>query len=153
VTARGEEVDRVIGLELGADDYLVKPFGIRELVARMRAVLRRTGSRDAEAPMSRPTLEAGSVQVDLRAHRATVDGEEVGLTPKEFDLLALLASDPGATFTRERIIEEVWDAHWFGPTKTLDVHVASLRKKLGDPTLIETLRGVGFRLRAAGADG
>jgi DNA-binding response OmpR family regulator len=144
VTARGEEVDRVIGLELGADDYLVKPFGLRELVARIRAVTRRIGPRDAPAP---DVLDAGLVQVDLRQHRATVDGQEVALTPKEFDLLALLARDPGATATRERIIEEVWDAHWFGPTKTLDVHIASLRKKLGDPALIETVRGVGFRLR------
>jgi two-component system, OmpR family, response regulator RegX3 len=152
ITARGEEVDRVIGLELGADDYLVKPFGIRELVARMRAVLRRTGGREPDASATPQMLEAGAVRVDLRAHRAMVEGEEVALTPKEFDLLALLASDPGATFTRERIIEEVWDAHWFGPTKTLDVHIASLRKKLGDPTLIETLRGVGFRMRSTGSE-
>jgi DNA-binding response OmpR family regulator len=149
VTARGEEVDRVIGLELGADDYLVKPFGLRELVARIRAVTRRLGSRDA--PAAPDVLDAGPVQVDLRQHRATVRGEEVALTPKEFDLLALLARDPGATATREHIIEEVWDAHWFGPTKTLDVHIASLRKKLGDPALIETVRGVGFRLRAPDA--
>jgi DNA-binding response OmpR family regulator len=149
VTARGEEVDRVIGLELGADDYLVKPFGIRELVARMRAVLRRLGAREP-AP---EVLDAGPLRVDLRTHRVTLDDGELALTPKEFDLLALLARDPGATFTRERIIEEVWDAHWFGPTKTLDVHIASLRKKLGDPALIETVRGVGFRLRAPEAAG
>lgn len=145
VTARGEEVDRVIGLELGADDYLVKPFGLRELVARIRAVTRRLAPREvATAP---ELLDAGTVQVDLRSHRVTVAGDEVALTPKEFDLLALLARDPGATATRESIIEEVWDAHWFGPTKTLDVHIASLRKKLGDPGLIETVRGVGFRMR------
>lgn len=150
VTARGEEVDRVIGLELGADDYLVKPFGIRELVARIRAVTRRLGPRETAAP---EVLVAGSVQVDLRSHRASVSGVEIALTPKEFDLLTVLARDPGATATRERIIEEVWDAHWFGPTKTLDVHVASLRKKLGDPTLIETVRGVGFRLRSPAEGG
>jgi two-component system response regulator RegX3 len=148
VTARGEEVDRVIGLEMGADDYLVKPFGIRELVARIRAVQRRLGVREPSATV----LDAGAVQVDLRTHRAEVDGKEVALTPKEFDLLALLARDPGATFPREQIIEEVWDAHWFGPTKTLDVHIASLRKKIGDATLIETVRGVGFRLRVAGVE-
>ncbi len=143
VTARGEEADRVIGLELGADDYVVKPFGIRELAARIRAVLRRSTSREeAEA-----VLEDGELRVDTRAHRVTVSGEEIHLTPKEFDLLALLAHDPGATLSREEILDEVWDAHWYGPTKTLDVHVASLRKKLGSSDWIETVRGVGFRLR------
>ena len=93
-----------------------------------------------------PVLRAGRVEVDTRTRRVTVDGDEITLTRKEFDLLALLAGDPGATRTRDEILEEVWDAHWYGPTKTLDVHVASLRKKLGDPTLIETVRGVGFRL-------
>lgn len=148
ITARGDEVDRVVGLELGADDYVVKPFGFRELVARIRAVTRRAASRqgiDVEAEPD-PVLHAGRVEVDTRTRRATVDGREVTLTRKEFDLLALLAGDPGATRTRDEILEEVWDAHWYGPTKTLDVHVASLRKKLGDPTLIETVRGVGFRL-------
>ena len=144
LTARGEEVDRVIGLELGADDYVVKPFGQRELVARIRAVTRRSGDR-SRAP--EVVVRLGEVEVDLRTRRVTVDGGEVGLTRKEFDLLALLASDPGATFTRGEILEQVWDPHWYGPTKTLDVHVAALRRKLGDPTLIETVRGVGFRLR------
>ncbi|MBL8775130.1 MAG: response regulator transcription factor [Acidimicrobiales bacterium] len=150
ITARGDEVDRVVGLELGADDYVVKPFGFRELVARIRAVSRRAASRQAVAgdgdTEADPVLRAGRVEVDTRTRRATVDGGEISLTRKEFDLLALLASDPGATRTRDEILEEVWDAHWYGPTKTLDVHVASLRKKLGDPTLIETVRGVGFRL-------
>ena len=143
VTARGDEVDRVIGLELGADDYLVKPFGFRELVARIRAVMRRSGRATAE-----PTdvVHHGPLEVDTRTRRVLVDGEEVALTRKEFDLLALLAADPGATRTREEILEQVWDPHWYGPTKTLDVHVASLRRKLGDPTLVETVRGVGFRL-------
>jgi len=143
VTARGDEVDRVIGLELGADDYLVKPFGFRELVARIRAVMRRSGRASAE-----PTdvIRHGPIEVDTRTRRVLVDGDEVALTRKEFDLLALLAADPGATRTREEILEQVWDPHWYGPTKTLDVHVASLRRKLGDPTLIETVRGVGFRL-------
>jgi DNA-binding response OmpR family regulator len=147
VTARGEEVDRVIGLELGADDYLVKPFGFRELVARIRAVTRRRQPR-GDAPSS---TSVGSLTIERRTHRVTVDGEEVQLTPKEFDLLALLAEDPGAVMSRSRILEEVWDPHWYGPTKTLDVHVASLRKKLGDPGVIETVRGVGFRLRVPGA--
>lgn len=142
VTARGEEVDRVIGLELGADDYVVKPFGLRELVARIRAVARRTESRPAAAAEVR---RLGDVEVDVRARRVSRGGTEIELTRKEFDLLALLTEDPGATRTRDEIMETVWDAHWYGPTKTLDVHVAALRRKLGDPTLIETVRGVGFR--------
>jgi DNA-binding response OmpR family regulator len=144
VTARGEEVDRVVGLELGADDYIVKPFGFRELVARIRAVTRRLQHRAVEAG----PVRVGELEIDPRTRRVTVGGHEVPLTPKEFDLLALLAEDPGAVCSRTRILEEVWDPHWYGPTKTLDVHVASLRKKLGDPGWIETVRGVGFRLRA-----
>jgi DNA-binding response OmpR family regulator len=147
ITARGDEVDRVIGLELGADDYVVKPFGFRELIARIRAVARRAGGGRGGEPA---VLRVGRLEVDLRTHRVTVDGDAVDLTLKEFDLLALLASDPGAVRTRMEILEEVWDPHWYGPTKTLDVHVASLRKKLGDPRLIETVRGVGFRLRSEG---
>ena len=146
ITARGDEVDRVVGLELGADDYVVKPFGFRELVARIRAVTRRTAATDGANDDVDPVLRSGPLEVDTRTRRVTLDGEEIVLTRKEFDLLALLARDPGATRTRDQILEEVWDAHWYGPTKTLDVHVASLRKKLGDPGLIETVRGVGFRL-------
>ncbi len=146
VTARGDEIDRVLGLELGADDYLVKPFGFRELVARIHAVTRRSSGRD-ETPDS-PIHLADGYEVDPRSRRVTLDGDEIPLTRKEFDLLALLASEPGAIHTREEILEQVWDAHWYGPTKTLDVHIASLRRKLGDPTLIETVRGVGFRVRA-----
>jgi two-component system, OmpR family, response regulator RegX3 len=142
VTARGDEVDRVVGLELGADDYVVKPFGLRELVARIRAVVRRTSPRgEDEAVDTR-------VVVDRRTRAVAVDGRPVVLTPKEFDLLALLAEDPGAVCSRERILDQVWDPHWYGSTKTLDVHVSSLRRKLGDPTLVETVRGVGYRLRS-----
>ena len=148
VSARGEEADRVIGLELGADDYLVKPFGLRELVARVRAVTRRTASAAADAP---PAVEGsqrlGELEIDRRTHKVLVGGEPVDLTPKEFALLALLAEDAGAVRTRGEILDQVWDPHWYGPTKTLDVHVASLRKKLGDPGIIETVRGVGFRVR------
>jgi DNA-binding response OmpR family regulator len=142
VTARGEEIDRVLGLELGADDYVVKPFGVRELVARIRAVTRRTmGRADDRAP-----IRVGLLEVDERTRRVHVDSEEVDLTPKEFDLLALLATDAGAVVPRRRILEEVWETSWYGPTKTIDVHVAALRRKLGDPAWIETVRGVGFRL-------
>ena len=145
VTARSEEIDRVLGLELGADDYVVKPFGFRELVARIRAVTRRT--QPVAGPVEGPQ-RLGRLELDRRQRLVRLDGAEVILTAKEFDLLALLAEDPGAVFTRDQILEQVWDPHWFGPTKTLDVHVASLRKKLGDPGWIETVRGVGFRLVA-----
>lgn len=148
VTARGEEVDRVVGLELGADDYVVKPFGFRELVARIRAVTRRAQPRPDEAG----TLQVGPLVIDRRTRRVTLDEQDIVLTPKEFDLLAFLAADPDAVLPRHRILEEVWDPHWYGPTKTLDVHVATLRKKLGDPNWIETIRGVGFRLHAPAAN-
>jgi two-component system, OmpR family, response regulator RegX3 len=141
VTAKGEEADRVIGLELGADDYLVKPFGVRELVARIRAVMRRARGSETPGP-----VQAGAVEVDRRARRATLDGRELSLTAKEFDLLALLADDAGAVVSRQRILEEVWQTAWYGSAKTIDVHVSSLRKKLGDPSWIETVRGIGFRL-------
>jgi DNA-binding response OmpR family regulator len=142
VTARGEEVDRVLGLELGADDYVVKPFGFRELLARIRAVTRRAQPRSGLNLIQR----LGALTIDRRTRAVTADGREIALTQKEFDLLALLADDPGAVCSRTRILEEVWDPHWYGPTKTLDVHVATLRKKLEHPEWIETVRGVGFRL-------
>ncbi len=144
ITARADEIDRVVMLELGADDYMVKPFGFRELRARIRAVARR----------SQPRVEGGSqvqigpLEIDRRTRRVVLDGAELALTPKEFDLLAYLATDPGAVFDRNAILETVWDTHWYGPTKTLDVHIAALRKKLGSPQWIETVRGVGFRLDA-----
>jgi DNA-binding response OmpR family regulator len=143
LTAKSEEIDKVLGLELGADDYVVKPFGFRELVARIRAVIRRARAapRSVEGPQ-----RLGPLELDRRQRRVLVGGTEIVLTAKEFDLLALLAEDPGAVFARDQILERVWDPHWFGPTKTLDVHVASLRRKLGDPGWIETVRGVGFRL-------
>jgi DNA-binding response OmpR family regulator len=142
ISARGDEVDRVVGLELGADDYLVKPFGFRELLARIRAVTRRTARPEVEP---RSSVTWGALDIDTRARRVTVAGHPVELTRKEFDLLAVLARDPGATVRREVILDEVWDPHWFGPTKTLDVHIGTLRKKLG-PHLIDTVRGVGYRL-------
>jgi DNA-binding response OmpR family regulator len=142
VTARGDEGDRVLGLELGADDYIVKPFGARELVARVRAVARRGGG----LPDSELVTRTGPLVVDRRSRRVLMGDDELSLTPKEFALLALLAEDPGAVVTRSQIMDEVWDPHWYGPTKTLDVHVAGLRKKLGDAAWIETVRSVGFRL-------
>lgn len=146
ITARSDEIDRVVLLELGADDYLVKPFGFRELAARIRAVARRSQPRSDAGG----TIAIGALEVDRRTRRVSLDGSELLLTPKEFDLLAFLASDPGAVFNRQSILESVWDTHWYGPTKTLDVHVAALRKKLGDSSWIETVRGVGFRLTDPG---
>ena len=143
ITARGDEVDRVVGLELGADDYVVKPFGYRELVARMRAIARRAAPVEPLA-----TQHIGTISIDRRTRKVWSGDIEVALAPKEFDLLALLAEDAGAVVSRQQILEQVWDPHWYGPTKTLDVHVAALRKKLGQPQLIETVRGVGFRLAA-----
>jgi DNA-binding response OmpR family regulator len=143
VTAKGEEIDRVVGLELGADDYVVKPFGLRELVARIRAVTRRArGGGDGGA------IRVGPLEVDSRARRARLDGSELTLTAKEFDLLALLAREAGAVVPRSRILQDVWHTTWYGSTKTVDVHVASLRRKLGDPGWIETVRGIGHRLQA-----
>ena len=142
LTARGEETDRVVGLELGADDYVVKPYGLRELIARIRAVMRRAAALGgADGP-----LRAGELEVDERSRRATLAGRELELTPKEFELLAALARDPGAAVSRQRLLAEVWQTSWYGSSKTIDVHVAALRRKLGDPGWIETVRGVGFRL-------
>jgi DNA-binding response OmpR family regulator len=159
LTARGDETDRVVGLELGADDYVVKPFSARELVARIRAVLRRVPAvapaPDAgAAPAAEPAVELGGVLVDSAMRRATLGGAEIPLTRREFDLLALLVRHAGTVLTRERLMDEVWDTNWFGSTKTLDVHVSSLRRKLGDdavePRYLHTVRGVGFRFAAPG---
>jgi len=147
VTARGDEVDRVVGLELGADDYVVKPFGFRELVARIRAVTRRAPTRVADATAT----HFGALVVDRRTRRVLLRDDELMLTPKEFDLLAALAEDPGAACSRQHLLDVVWDPHWYGPTKTVDVHVANLRRKLGDAGWIETVRGVGYRLADPGA--
>jgi DNA-binding response OmpR family regulator len=141
VTARGEEIDRVVGLELGADDYVVKPFGLRELVARIRAVTRRR-----ETPATTGPLRIGALEVDPRSRRVRLGEQELALTAKEFDILAALASDAGATVTRNQLLERIWGVGWYGQTKTIDVHVGSLRRKLGSAGWIETVRGVGFRL-------
>jgi DNA-binding response OmpR family regulator len=141
LTARGDELDRVLLLELGADDYVVKPFGFRELVARIRAVRRRAASDQPN-----PRLDLGRLAIDREARRVYVDGREIALAPKEFDLLVELAERPGSVVRREALIARVWDEHWWGPTKTLDVHIAALRRKLNLPSLIATVRGVGYRL-------
>jgi DNA-binding response OmpR family regulator len=140
VSARGDELDRVLGLELGADDYVVKPFSQRELLARIRAVTRRAADTSPTV-----TPATGRLTVDERAHVVLLDGVEVSLTAKEFDLLAFLAAEPNVVFRRNDILEHVWDTNWYGTTKTLDAHVASIRKKLGSPDWIQAVRGVGFK--------
>ncbi|MGV9313685.1 response regulator transcription factor [Streptomyces sp. NPDC003691] len=144
ISARSDETDRVVGLEIGADDYVSKPFGVREVIARIRAVMRRV--RPARQPYDGPDRYGPRLLLDRKAARVRLDGAEVALTPKEYDLLAFLTEEPGALMSREQIMEAVWDANWFGPTKTLDVHVAALRRKLAGAVVIETVRGVGFRL-------
>ena len=144
ISARSDETDRVVGLELGADDYVSKPFGVREVIARIRAVMRRVQPR-AQTDAG-PDRYGSRLTIDRKAARVRLDGDEVALAPKEYDLLAFLTEEPGALMSREQIMEAVWDANWFGPTKTLDVHVAALRRKLEGAIAIEAVRGVGFRL-------
>jgi DNA-binding response OmpR family regulator len=146
LTARGEEIDKVLGLELGADDYVVKPFSSRELTARIRAILRR-GRTARSGP-----IEIGDLSLDPASRILTKSDEPVELAAREFDLLNLLMANAGEVVRRERIMDEVWDPHWFGATKTLDVHISWLRKKIEDdpskPRYITTIRGVGFRFIA-----
>ena len=138
LTARSDETDRVLGLEIGADDYMAKPFSTRELVARMRAIKRRV------RPSPAPSL--GPLEIDERTREVRLSGRPVALTPKEYHLLVLLAADPGAVVDRQRILTTVWEPNFFGRGKTLDFHVATLRRKLGSASWIENRRGVGFRL-------
>ena len=154
VSARGEDIDMVLGLELGADDYLVKPFGVRVLLARINAVRRRR--RPAAEPDDRAestdtseSLVVGTLEVDVRAHQVRVAGDVVELTPTEFALLEAFARRPGAAYSRDQLLADVWQTSWTGSTKTVDVHVASLRRKLGETIAIETVRGIGYRLAPA----
>jgi len=142
VSARSEEIDRVLALEMGADDFLVKPFGIRELIARIRAVTRRTSTDAAPAPTER---RLGPLVIDLRGQRISIDGEPVHLTTTEYQILLYLSEEPGAVRPRSDILRAVWKTEWFGATKTLDAHIAALRKKLGSSDWIESVRAVGFR--------
>jgi two-component system, OmpR family, response regulator RegX3 len=151
LTARGTEMDRIVGLELGADDYVVKPFSARETISRIRAVLRRSAPGDGREAGEKP-LRIDALELDPAARTARLDGEELELARKEFDLLAELMRNAGRVVTREDLMAKVWDVNWFGSTKTLDVHIGWLRRKLGDdpgePRYIETVRGVGFRFAA-----
>ncbi len=152
LTAKAEEADRVLGLESGADDYVTKPFSPRELVARIRAVLRRADKSFAESA-DKETLVLGPIKMDLRQHKVLVNNQEIDLTPKEFDLLNLLMSHPGRAFSREYLLENLWGYEFFGDTRTVDVHVRRLRQKIEEnpaqPYWLETVRGVGYRIREA----
>ena len=143
-TARGEEYDKITGLDSGADDYLVKPFGMLEMISRVRAVLRRTNPGGSKASVS-----LGGVMVDPASHRVTANGAEVTLTLKEYELLWTLISSPGVVFTRDRLLSEIWGTDYDGETRTVDVHVRTLRQKLGEAgSIIGTVRGVGYRTEA-----
>jgi len=150
LTAKDGEIDKVVGLELGADDYVTKPYSARELVARIRAVLRRRG--DGESPPAEAVLAAGAVRMDVDRHVVAVDGEEIALPLKEFDLLELLMRNAGRVLTRMQLIERVWGSDYVGDTKTLDVHVKRLRAKIepdpGNPKFLLTVRGLGYKLEA-----
>ncbi len=155
LTARGTETDRVVGLELGADDYVVKPFSVAEVAARIRAVLRRAQPETGAAAAAAAAVTLGDLTIDPATRSASLGGRDLGLARKEFDLLARLARDAGRVVSREDLMSDVWDENWFGSTKTLDVHIGFLRRKLGDdaadPRYLRTVRGVGFLLAAPGA--
>jgi DNA-binding response OmpR family regulator len=151
LTARGEEIDRVVGLELGADDYVTKPFSMRELLARVRGMLRRSRAASDASPRNgaRQLLKVGDLEIDLDSHVARLKGEPLNLKPKEFDLLALLVGNKGRAFTRDQILERVWGHDYVGESRTVDVHIRWLREKIqsypNSPQGIITIRGVGYR--------
>jgi two-component system phosphate regulon response regulator PhoB len=148
LTARGEEVDRVVGLELGADDYVTKPFSVRELLLRVRVLTRRAGEKSA--PATAETMRWRGLHLDLGGHRLLVDGDDVQLTPIEFKLLVLFVSNPGRAYTREKLLDDVWNITADVTTRTVDTHVKRLREKLGVyGDAIETVRGIGYRLKEA----
>ena len=151
LTAKGEELDRVVGLELGADDYVVKPFSMRELLSRVRALLRRSRSAVPQQGSGKPIKTKG-LEIDLMAHTVTVAGSLIDLKPREFDLLALFAQNEGRAFTRDQILDELWGADYVGDKRTVDVHIRGIRKKIettpDSPKLIATIRGVGYRFGA-----
>jgi len=142
LTARADEIDRVFGLESGADDYVAKPFGLRELIARIRAVTRRLTTQEIKSQVE---LILGQLKIDAQNRKVTLNDEEIFLTAKEFDLLEFFVLSPGVVHRRNDILEKVWDTQWYGPTKTLDAHIAALRKKLGNSAWITAIRAVGFR--------
>jgi DNA-binding response OmpR family regulator len=153
LTALGDEVDRILGLELGADDYLTKPFSTRELIARLKALLRRV-ELDHRPSSAGHQLVVGNIRLELNTHRAFKDDQELSLRQKEYDLLSLLLSHPGEVITRAEFFDRVWGTDWLGDTRTLDVHIRWLREKVeddpGQPRLIQTVRGVGYRFAAGG---
>ncbi|MBA1333709.1 MAG: Phosphate regulon transcriptional regulatory protein PhoB (SphR) [Firmicutes bacterium] len=150
LTAKGEEIDKVVGLETGADDYLTKPFSIRELIARVRAILRRS----ARSPQEPDAIHIGDLTIDIAAYRVYKDNREIELTSKEFDLLKVLALNKGKTLTRDYLLDKVWGYDYYGETRTVDVHVRHLRKKIEDddsnPQYIQTVRGIGYSLNYKG---
>lgn len=152
LTAKGEEVDRVVGLELGADDYITKPFSMRELLARLRTVLRRTRNHPRDdSPPSNEVFTSGDLEVNLASHTVSLGGVEVDMKPREFDLLALLVANKGRAFTRDQILERLWGQDYIGDTRTVDVHIRWIRQKIetgpGSPNRIVTIRGVGYRFQ------
>jgi two-component system, OmpR family, alkaline phosphatase synthesis response regulator PhoP len=145
LTARSEEVDKIVGLSVGADDYLTKPFSPRELIARIKAALRRLQSSQAAVPEPAGPMESAHLRIDLNSHRVWADSQLVDLTAVEFDLLVALAQNPGRVMSREQLLEKAWGYDFYGDTRVVDVHIGHIRQKLGKDGYIETIRGVGYR--------